>query len=444
MSYEKNSVKLLPKIDNFENNTVLYTELDGNFSVGDKLYIMVMDSSSSEYSILDSLQKTGFTYRSVGYELLSKNGNKLVLNIDYTLVTSGLTITSNNCYIGRVYIRNGSILKGTINGSLMYNMQLTPPSNLDITWLQGIIGTSPSPLTNINFKDKNTSKLIMKSEVSADGTINSYYTIDNYNIGLSIINIPFFLPNTMTLNKCNITSGVFNSCNVIDGNYINDGELNNCTISGVLYNTINGATFNDCILSTSLLVWLDGTWNSSWSGGTSNPFYNGLIWSGGTWANGIFPSNSVWYDGRFKKGEFYGIRWYNGSFGTINSIDIGPEIDTIFSATTWYDGRFNGGVFKGSDWHNGEFNNGKFCDSSIWREGVFNGGSFSGSSWSGGTFNSGVFVDSTWSGGTFNNGNIRASYWYNGVFNNGILSSGTTWYNGNFYGGKFSDSTWAD
>jgi len=431
MDYTKNSVKLLPVIENFENKVVLYSEFDGNYVVGDKLYIMIIDSGSTDYK-LDSFQSSGNTYSSIGYELLKKDGNKLTLDINYTsLALTGLT--SNNCFIGKIYIKNGTISKGIINGILLFNVIISPISILGLLWYQGIIRTSPNDINYIDFNSNTEGDLILKSEVLSNGLINSFYTINNYNNGLSIINL---LDTNINLSKCNINSGTFNNCELYGTNHtITNGILNNCYIGPSCI--ITGGNFINSELADITVTWKNGTWDNSWTGTTGNPF-NVIIWSGGTWKNGIFPSSSVWLTGRFMKGVFNGVGWYGGTFG----INDGSIDNPVFSGRTWYDGTFNGGLMSESTWLTGIFNNGIFNNGSTWTTGTFNNGTFSLSTWLNGIFNNGTFSESTWTNGIFNNGIFNnGSTWTTGTFNNGTFSE-SIWQNGYFYDGKFQDSTW--
>ena len=440
MNYSKNSVKLLTVIDKYENDVVLYTEFDGNFVVGDKLYVMVIDSGSTEYLKLDSVQVSATTLSNIiGYDLKGKEGNKLILGIDYSGLTSGLTVlTKDNCYIGRVYIKNGTLYSGTINGSLMYDVALLPTNIVNLKWHQGILYKSPpDSIQNIYFNTDTTSDLILKSEVFTDGSVYSYYTINNYGNGLSIINLS---NSTLNLVNCNINAGIFNYCDLYTSyvNYITNGTLNNCII-GPKY-TVNGGTLNECELYDNTILWLNGTWNSSLTGATN--LFRSIKWLNGTWKNGVFPVTSQWTTGRFMKGNFNGSIWLDGSFGTKDSNSDTNNPDTIFGNTVWDNGSFNNGIFSGSTWSDGIFFDGIFSGST-WSDGVFNGGTFGdGSIWNNGTFNNGTISGSTWLDGIFNNGTISSSSWYSGDFNNGVFNGGSIWYDGYFYNGKFTDSTW--
>ena len=434
MNYNKNCVKLLPLIEQFERYSVFYTEFDGNYEVGDKLYIMVIDSGSTEYN-LDSFQSSSVTYHSIGYELLKKDDNKITLNINYNdLILSGITeLNIDNCYIGRVYIKNGLVRSGVINGTMLYNVSILPTSTLSLLWYQGIVAKSPNNIERIDFNTNRRGELILKSELTPDNKINSYYTINNNEIGLSIVNL---FDDTITLRNCNINAGIINNCEIQgSNNFINNGYLNNCFI-GSTY-SINGGTLKDCILSNNTVKWNNGEWNSSWTGATidipTNPFRT-LIWSNGTWRDGIFPSSANWENGRFVGGEFNGAAWLNGSFGT-------TKTNPLFNNTNWEDGDFNNGEFIGGRFKNGRFNNGKISNSD-WENGIFNDGEFINSTWEDGVFNFGVFSGSTWENGIFNGGTFIESTWKNGEFNNGNFLSNSVWEDGFFYDGKFEDSTW--
>ena len=439
MSYTKNSVKLLKAVSQSENKLVLYTEFDGKYEIGDKLYIMVLDSGSTEY-ILDSFQSSSSTYRTIGYELLQKDGNKLIIDIDVDkLSTPIIGLTENNCYIGRTYIKSGSITNGIICGTLLYNVVVTPKNNLSLLWYQGILVTSSENVTNINFDSNNTGQLILKSEVNTDGTINSYYTTNNYNNGLTIINL---LSTTMLLVNCDINAGILNNCN-LDGkkNSINNGILNNCKV-GRTY-IVNGGEFINCTLH-SLVTWNYGKWSSTWDGTYDAPF-GPNTWKNGTWISGIFPYPRAWNNGRFLKGTFKGKIWYNGSFGTKDSISEEAYADTIFSGSSWMNGNFNGGLMLNSSWADGNWYNGKMkgdnVNSSIWNNGTFSGGYFSGSTWKDGIFNNGEMHNSIWKNGTCNSGTIYDTEWQNGIFNGGSLKN-TNWIDGTFYNGKMEGGIW--
>lgn len=430
-TFTKNAVKILPKIYNSENKVVIYTEFDGFFEVGDKLYIMVNNigiNFSQEYYKLDSYYNRSNKNNSIGYTLLEKNNNMLKLDINYDEL--GITSLIEDCYISRVYIKDTIIQNGTINGTSFYNVKFEVNNTLNLIWKQGIIfNVSGDSITNINFKDKYDSNfLILKSQIN-NNNVESFYTYNNYKIGLSHVNIN---GNSIVLNNCNIFSGTFESCIIRGENvFIYGGKLIECTIGVTNDNiTINGAYLYNCDCTydvLSKLKWLNGKWYNNWSGSTNNPF-NFIEWINGVWEYGIFPQK-VWNNGRFINGDFNGIIWYNGIFynGTfINSI--------------WDNGYFNGGIIQNSTWNNGDFNNGIISNTS-WMNGIFNGGEMNNCNWVNGVVNNGLILNSTWTDGTFNNGKIDSSTWYNGIFKNGIFDNGI-WENGIFHNGTFNDSTW--
>jgi hypothetical protein len=187
-NFNKSSVKLLPIIENTNNNVTFYTEFDGEFEVGDKLYIAVNNTGITEYTLLDSMVNTGFTDSSIGYELLEKDGNRIVLDIKYdTFILNSLT--PETCFIGRVYITNSDIARGIINGCLIKDTSTQPLSKANIEWKQGILFDTLGSIKNIDFNSKSDdTKLILKSIINTKGEVESFYTYNNYGIGLSIIN----------------------------------------------------------------------------------------------------------------------------------------------------------------------------------------------------------------------------------------------------------------
>ena len=146
--------------------------------------------------------------------------------------------------------------------------------------------------------------------------------------------------------------------------------------------------------------WFDGTWNDgTWNNGQ----FLGGTWVLGTWYNGIFNTDSslsYWLDGKFNGGDFENGIWYDGefneqggkisrfgtkSFNSRNSIWYGgkfikgqfhsflnindqglPDVSEIHKYSKWYTGVFSGGVFYGGDVYNINFN------SSLWQGGISN------------------------------------------------------------------------
>jgi len=429
--FNKSSVKLLPIIENTDNKVTFYTEFDGEFEVGDKLYIAVNNTGITEYTLLDSLVNTGSTDANIGYELLKKEGNRIVLDIKYdTFITSLNSLTPETCFIGRVYITNSTINRGIINGCLIKDTSTQPLSKANIEWKQGILFDTLGSITNIDFNSKSeNTKLILKTIINSKGQVESFYTYNNYGVGLTIINLS---DNIFQLGECNITAGVFNNC-VIKGNnnIISGGELYNCYI-GDSY-IINGGKLINCEFESSNATWNAGSWGSEYTGTTNNPF-KPLTWNNGTWEYGIFPSDSTWVNGRFKNGIFNGLSWNDGEF-----------LDGEISGTTWNNGIFNNGIIYNSYWDNGIFNGGVMYDTT-WNNGIFNNGAIYSTStkynWNNGTFNSGIITNMNWLNGTFNDGTVSGCTWSTGDFYDGKFTGGSIWTDGKWYNGEFEDSKW--
>lgn len=433
-NFNKSSVKLLPIIENTNNRVTFYTEFDGEFEIGDKLYIAVNDSGITEYDILDSMVNTGFTNSAIGYDLLDKVGNKIVLDIKYDIFRLSYTstnLTEDTCFIGRVYIKNSIINRGIINGCLIKDTETEPLSKANIEWKQGILFDTLGIISNIDFNSKSlNSKLILKSIINTKGVVESFYTENNYGKGLSIINLS---DNTFNLINCDITAGVFNNC-VLEGdqNEISGGEFFNCFLGDTYI--VNNGRFENCEFETISCEWNDGNWYNDYTGTTNNPF-RPLTWTNGVWEYGRVPTDCTWLNGRFKGGIFEGNSWYDGEFEEGEFINSG-----------WNNGNFNNGVMSASVWNNGNFNGGVMFDT-VWNNGTFNDGVIysTGShfNWMDGTFNGGVMTDMNWLNGDFNGGIFSGSTWTDGDWYNGKLIA-SDWITGNWYNGEFEDSTWTD
>lgn len=432
-NFNKSSVKLLPIIENTNNRVTFYTEFDGEFEIGDKLYIAVNNTGITEYTELDSLANTGCTDSLIGYELLEKKGNRIVLNIIYdTFILILNSLTPETCFIGRIYISNSEINRGIINGCLIKDTSTQPLSKSNIEWKQGILFDTIGAINNIDFNSKSSdSKLVLKSIINTKGEIESFYTYNNYGIGLSIINLS---DNTFQLNECDISAGVFNNCNIEgNSNRITGGELYNCFVGDTYI--IDGGRLVNCEFESSNVIWLDGTWSNDYTGTTLNNPFKPLTWEDGTWEDGMFPVSCTWLTGRFKNGLFNGLSWNNGEFETGE-----------FSGTTWTNGIFNGGVIYDSTWINGIFNDGVIIDTR-WMDGIFNNGSIysttpSFKAWDKGIFNNGTMTHMNWGDGTFNNGIISGCTWTKGDFYGGKFTGDSTWKDGKFYYGEFENSVW--
>jgi len=435
-NFNKSSVKLLPIIENTNNRVTFYTEFDGEFEVGDKLYIAVNNTGITEYTVLDSMVNTGCTDSAIGYELLQKDGNRIVLDIIYdTFILTLNSLSVDTCFIGRVYVTNSTIDRGIINGCLIKDTSTQPLSKSNIIWKQGILFDTIGSINNIDFESKSdNSKLVLKTIINSKGEVESFYTYNNYGIGLSIINLS---DNIFQLNECNISAGVFNHCDVEgSSNQITGGELYNCFIGDTYI--INGGRLVDSEFATSNVTWLNGTWSSNYTGDTANNPFKSLTWEDGTWEDGIFPLSSTWIKGRFIDGTFNGLSWNGGEFD-----------DGIFSGTTWSDGIFNDGLILNSQWLDGTFNNGVIIDTR-WHNGTFNNGAIYSTDttypythrWDNGIFNNGIITHMDWRDGVFNNGTMSGCSWATGDFYNGKLAGGSEWTEGNWYNGEFEDSVW--
>jgi hypothetical protein len=464
-----NAVKILPKIDNKDSYIKLYTNVNSNFIVGDKVYILSYNSGDTNadldnYVYYVSRSGTGNSDISCeqylqGYLVkeIDVNNNSIVINRLYSTLPFITGITSDNFFISKTLMINSDITGGELNGVVLKNTTITNTLGA-VKWIQGIVlgGT----INNLILTDKYTDMTLSLNSVVNNNSVSSYYTYNNNTYGYSV----YSGKTSLTINLSTVYNGYFyNSilngyASSIPANYpiLSNGyyELcdfnNNFNINNGYYKKSNfysvTTLWNYGILdpvdiSTYVfypIIWTNGIWESS-----DTP--NSLTWVNGTFNGDNFTSTCEWQNGVFNGVRFLGT-WATGSFnkGLFNTTlwSDGVFNNGVFAQTSnWQTGIFNNGIFYGS-WSNGVFNNGTFGTGATWSNGTFNNGTFSGSTWVNGIWNNGLFDNSDWSNGNWYNGTMIGSNWTGGTFYNGSIETDSTWYEGIFHFGKFSNSTW--
>lgn len=492
-SKSANAVKLLTSITNNNGKIKLYTEINSNFKVGDKVYIMYNSGSTSESDgiIIDNYlefincDNNIYLQQLQGYTIIETNDNNNEITIDRYYDSRFSNKKIYNHYISKIYMRNATINGGEIDGVEILNVSFNTllDSSIDINLVQSVILSGNGYY--IRYKDKYDDHYITtNSSVNSGVTesvykpyiykgiytlnqdptpVSSYYTNNNEYHGYN------FIYNN-SINYSRIDNGHYENC-IIRDSYIYGGIFMNCDI----YNTsIYGGVFNDCPLDSNC-YWFNGTW----SGGTFelDIWYDG-IWNGGIfnnkmWLNGIFNdgdfTNSTWINGTYQGGKMDQSVWSGGTFSGNDSAYINNSswFDGIFNSgnmqnCVWYSGITNGGNFLNTDWKGGTFNDGTF-DSGLWYDGVFNNGNIINTKWEYGTFNGGTFNSQNniplisngklslnssnnttkyWADGTFNGGTFNNSIWSNGMFKNGDFTGSSLWSGGTFVNGNFTNSSW--
>lgn len=461
------SVKLMPSIENEGGYIKLTTEVNGNFLVGDIVYLCALSGMSgvgytdTTYVLDNIIETSGCTdwyyhkYNS-GYKILKihKKSNKIIIDRLYESKFDNKSII--NHYLTKIYVNNQNITGGNIDGVVYKNVTMNQPTGyteMDINLIQAIIlsGTSIK-YTVINDKyDKLYLSLNTNNDYSVSPSTNNnkygYTIIHNQTISGSTIENGYYYDTTLI--DCTINSGSFFNC-IISGGTINNGIYSGTTIE--TNTTWNYGTFSYGNFMPN--EWIDGIWN----GGDfiSKDWHNGIFnigtFSASTWYDGLFNGgsfvNSMWMKGTFTKSTFYDSEWYDGRF-----------IGNTFQNSIWHNGDFVSGEFVSSTWYDGRFHHGKIINNSLWKNGDMIYGEITDSIWSGGTFHDGTMTDCIWHNGIFNDGFLMSSMWYNGVFNGGTfngMNSGLTastsvgasyksiWYNGTFNGGKLQNAYWKD
>jgi len=488
-SQSPNAVKLLNPITNNNGKIKLYTEINSNIRVGDRVFIMYnqtgVTTTHTDGIILDNFLEfsgcTNYIYlpQLQGYKVLEINekNNEITIDRYYDSRFVGKNIYDH--YIAEIYINNFNIEGGEMDGTeiRVANFNNATNSSIDINLIQSIVFSGNSFF--LRYEDKYDSLY-----VTTNSSLNTGITLSTYKpytyMGSKILNqdptptASYYTSNNNGygynyifnnhLYDCRIDNGYYENCNLNDC-IINGGIFYNCLVSGA---TINGGTFNNTYISSDSYwfyaiwsggtftqdIWYDGIWNGGdfigkeWRNGTFN---NGNF-SGSTWRNGLFQggimNSSTWSGGTFSNGSINNSIWLNGNFNGGN-----------MTQCTWYDGNCNGGTLLNTNWTTGNFNGGTFSNG-IWANGFFNNGNFLSSYWNGGTFNNGIFNSNNnassisggtltytplinyWKDGVFNNGTFSNSVWSGGTFNNGNFADSSLWSGGTFNYGNFTNSSW--
>jgi len=500
-SVAPNAVKLLPVITNNNGKIKLYTEINSNIKVGDKVFIMKNiygSTGNTDGIILDNFLEfsgcTDYIYlpQLQGYKVLETNEKNNEITIDRYYDSRFVNKKIYDHYISEIYIKNITISGGEIDGSeIEYaNFNNALDTQIDINLVQAVVFSGVS--WYMRLKDKYDNEYITTNSSINTGTtaavykpyiykgadplnqdptpVSSYYSNNNNNYGYNYIY-------NNHLYNCQLDNGYYDNCILTDCT-INGGLYTNCQIYSCI---INGGIFKDSPIDSNS-YWFYGTWsggtftqdiwyNGIWNGGSfigkewRNGIFNNGIFSGSTWRTGIFQGgtmdNSIWSGGTFSGGEIKNSNWGDGKFngGKMTqcnwyggSCNGGSLLNTI-----WSNGTFNDGSFSNGSWYNGTFNGGSIYNS-YWAEGTFNGGKFNSNNsivsisggtvsysngakyWKSGTFNGGTFTNSLWSGGTFNDGNFTDnSLWSGGTFNYGNFTN-SNWLGGTFANGSVTNS----
>jgi hypothetical protein len=423
-----NSVKLLPYFDNQNQYVRLYTSLNSNLKLGDRVFLLydpsiILDTNDI---ILDSyLTFSGYTdifyyvKATHGYKVIDLDSTNNIVVIDKLYLKEYKDKTINGHYLTKTYIKNIYIKGGSIDGTIMLNCQLNESDTIinDVDIVQSIILSGNTFYTTFNDKydnNYNTLKSVYNN-TNDDGSINKITYINKNN---DLKGFTYIKENNIT--GSTIYNGTFYKC-VLFNSLIYNGYFEECILDN---STIYNGFFKNCQVLSNC-NWTGGTWFENLYTGETLVTMSGFeleVWNNGTWNGGNF-YNKTWLTGVFNDGNFHGEN---------------------INKSTWYNGIFNNGNMYNSKWYNGIFNNGTI-NTIYWYNGVFNNGIFYNSVWSGGTFYNGMFQNSDWMIGDFYDGNFLRSNWYDGNFYNGEIKGINLyndpdvlfeWFSGNFYNGK--------
>lgn len=471
ISNVSNAVKLLSKIDNKDSYMKLYTNVNSNFVVGDRVYILSYNSGDTNADLDNYLYYVSRSGTNIGditceqylqgylVKEIDVNNNSIVINRMYSTLPSVSGITSDNFFISKTLMLDSVITGGELNGVVLKTTAINNTLG-NVKWVQGIV--LGGNINNLVLSDKYTNMTLSLNSFINNGEISSYYTYNNDTYGYSVFSGK---TSSLSITLSTIFNGYFYN-SVLNG-YVSSTPVNYPIIYNGYYELCdfnNNFIFNNGYYKKSKINSVTSIWNY----GTFDPVniatyvFNPIIWTNGvwmssdtppalTWEYGVFNGNTfsascIWKDGIFNGDNFLGS-WSGGTFnsGLFNTAQWASGIfnNGIFAPTrVWLGGTFNNGTFYGT-WQNGVFNNGTFGTGATWITGTFNNGKFaSGSTWLMGTFNNGLFEGSTWTSGNWYDGVMSNSQWASGNFYKGEIKSNTQWYTGIFHFGKFDSSKW--
>ncbi len=364
------SSKLLNYIEPIEiggfRKTVFYSEINTNFNIGDRVFVL-----NGNYDSNDFISKDKYAKYTDGYRVLGVDGCRIILDLDYTGVLPYQEQTIND-FIKIYHVRN----------------------QREFDYVNSIKVVIPP----IDVKDNNQTIGGIKSDIFGSKFSGELYTLKGINTVVlfsdSIIYVgEKFSGSSDPLIK---NSGVSNSgyyVKNLDGAWINISTqvkenkivcLNpNHNINGQIY--ISGEDINDTLYTNILLKqrnfykFENGTWKinnlfkqplisklnfryGKFSGTHNDGIFGTNIkrnyWSSGTWNSGIFV-NSIWLSGTMNSKSNPGEKLYNATLklipGTTSSIPaqtIDLSNNRGFGYNFIYDSQFQSGVINNGNFIN--------------------------------------------------------------------------------------------
>jgi hypothetical protein len=379
-----NSCRLLNYIDVDGEYLKFYTELDSNFIVGEKVFIVGGNFDNTVYTDKNSKYYDIFNEYASGYEVIAVDNtvlsNAVTLNIKYTdtKFTSGgvesyifdpkpvykteeeLILNPNQlreAYISKSYFKQGEFNGGKFKDGLfgVYN-------------IKGLSSNTPKEYQRQKFVDNYKAKLVAVMESIEATSIEKEEAESKYAI-INTIDYTIFEEPSVG-NKAIFNNVVSNKPAEWVGGVFIGGEFQWGNISAKYANNRVGKkqSLNDKLEIKSLSdnskydikVFRDNNEGIGYtqfiSGNIGKPgtehmvnFKSGKIlsahWFQGVFENGLF-DGGYWYNGDFKSGRIRSnyqlANWYNGTFG------IKTKNNAFAEDLRWYDGTWINGTWRGA------------------------------------------------------------------------------------------------
>jgi len=432
-----NAVKLLSKINSYNDFIQLTTEIDSHIEEGDIVFITYSGNSisySNDEIILDNYIYTNnnnniYSEYSTGYLVINvnKNNNSFVINRKINTIPANKDLIEH--YVSKITINNANINNGEINSTFIKNSNV---SGNELIWKQGVM--CGGDIDNITINNKYSEKYITLNIKYIDSFI-KHLNLNNNNFGYSyFFNLSSTIKDTIinfgSFYNCRITSSTIST--IYNGYFYKSNIINNKIENGYFEET----TLNNC-------EWLYGKWNN-----LSTNF--NTSWKDGIFINGIFDYNNIWEYGTFLNGIFRGI-WKNGIFNNgifKSSLKQGEFNGGILSGnsnTTIYNCNINGGIIENTIISDSNLKNGNIKNSTIKNSIISNNIIINKCNMFNNNYISGTITETNFFNNNFNNTDIKIenSIFYSnniingGNFKNNIFKNQTVINNGDFYNNLF-------
>lgn len=358
--------------------TVFYSEINTNFNIGDRVFIL-----NGNYDSNDFISQDKYTKYTDGYRVLGVDGCRIILDLDYTGELP-YDETSIDNFIKVYHVRNQrefdyvNSIKVVIPQINVYNTN------------NSFMGGNANPIYNSKFGgnlfilDPNSTS--QTAVLYSDSII---YVDDNFSgsndpliTNLGVMNDGFFVKNTVAGNWIDISTQVkenriicLNPNHQLNGQlYISGEDINDTTHTKILFKQRNYYKFENSNwnintkFKTPIISKLNfryGKFNGKHNDGIFGTNIKRNNWNSAVWNSGIF-INSFWNSGTMNSKSQPGEQLFNATLKKLTGVTYSVPAQTIdlsnnkgFGHNFIFDSIYYSGIIN-----NGNFENCNFGTSS--------------------------------------------------------------------------------